>query len=133
MNKIDTIKTILQTLKDAPESVQQLFKDASMVHSDNSWHDLVSNDLEGFVDTYNDDPYTWYRSDELESYGYIHEDELWDKVDDDGEGLDRLLSKNNEMRLAKETVSKLYNDKRKLTKDEKDLIEAFLDEQTSSV
>ena len=123
----DQLLTILQTLKDLPEESQKPFRDALMLHSDNQWHDLVSNDREGFVDIENDD-YTWYRSDDLESCGYIHEDELWDKVDDDGEGLDRLLSKNNEMRLAKETVSKLYNDKRKLTKDEKDLIEAFLDE-----
>ena len=123
----DQLLTILQTLKDLPEEVQKPFRDALMVHSDNQWHDLISNDLEGFVDTYNDN-YAWYRSDELESYGYIHENDLWEQVDNDGEGLDRLLSKNNEMRLSKDTVNKLYTDKRKLTKDERDLIEAFLDE-----
>ena len=123
----DQLLTILQTLKDLPEEAQKPFRDALMVHSDNQWHDLVSNDLEGFVDTYNDN-YAWYRSDELESYGYIHESDLWETVDNDGEGLDRLLSKNNDMRLSKDTVNKLYTDKRKLTKDERDLIEAFLDE-----
>ena len=109
MNRIDILETILQTLKDTPESVQQPFKDALMVHSDNQWHNLVSNNLESLIDTEN-------------------EDDLWERVNDDGEGLDRLLSKNDEMRLSKETVSKLYNDKRKLTKDEKYLIEAFLNE-----
>lgn len=121
----DQLLTILQTLKDLPEEAQTPFRDALMLHSDNSWHDLVSNDLERFVDTENDN-YTWYRSDDLESCGYIHEDDLWETVDNDGEGLDRLLSKNNEMRLSKETVSKMYNDKGGLTKDEEDLIEAFL-------
>ena len=123
----DQLLTILQTLKDLPPEAQRPFRDALMVHSDNHWHDLVYNDLEGFVDTYNDN-YAWYRSDELESYGYIHENDLWETVDNDGEGLDRLLSKNNEMRLSKDTVIKLYTDKRKLTKDERDLIEAFLNE-----
>lgn len=127
MDRIDTIKTILQTLKDLPESVQQLFKDALMVHSDNQWHDLVSNDLEGLVDTEND-PYIWYRSDDLESCGYFHEDTLWERVWDDQEGLDRLLSKHNEMRLSKDIVTKLMKDRRTLTKDERDLVEAFLNE-----
>lgn len=127
MNKLDTIKTILQTLKDAPESVQQPFRDALMAHSDNQWHDLVSNDLEALVDTEND-PYIWYREDDLESCGYFHEDTLWERVWDDQEGLDRLLSKHNEMRLSKDTVTKLMKDRRTLTQDEQDLIEAFLDE-----
>ena len=45
----DQLLTILQTLKDLPEESQKPFRDALMVHSDNSWHDLVSNGLEGFV------------------------------------------------------------------------------------
>ncbi len=77
MNRIDTIKTILQTLKDAPESVQQLFRDALMVHSDNQWHNLVSNDLEGLIDDY-----IWYREDDLSNYGYVALtdalDEIWE-------------------------------------------------------
>lgn len=127
MSRIEILETILQTLKDAPESVQQAFKDALMVHSDDQWHDLVSNDLEGLVDTEND-PYIWYRIDELESNGYFDEDTLWERVWDDLEGLDRLLSKHNEMRLSKDTVTKLMKDRRTLTKDENDLIEAYLNE-----
>ena len=54
MSRIDTIQTILQTLKYAPDSVQQLFKDALMVHSDNQWHDILTSLTEGLIDPEND-------------------------------------------------------------------------------
>ncbi len=121
------IQTILDTLKDLPESSQKAFRDALVITSENDWHDLVHSSLDAYVDTENDS-YTWYREDELTDCGYIHESDLKDAIESDLELVDKVLAKKSEYRVNIDIIYKLKNNET-LTKDESELVNAMLEDE----
>lgn len=127
---IDNLKSVLEALRDLPDDAQQIIKDKLMICSENDWHDLTHSSTDNLIDTYNDS-YTWYREDELEQYGYIHEGDLMEQAVEDIEGLCKALSREKEPQtiISIDILHKLYTgDDDGLTAEEVQLCEAILDE-----
>ena len=127
------LQAILDTLKDLNDEQQKPFRDATMITSENDWHDLVhTNDAE--IIHMNDTDYTWYREDDLRESGYIHESEIIEQAVEDIEGLCVQLAKEKEPQtiISVETLNILYKNQKKtgtqLKRDEQDLIKAILEE-----
>ena len=128
--KLKNMVTILNTLKDLPESDQKPFRDALMITSENDWHDLVHlTDTSDIIDL-NEESHTWYREDDLAQEGYFHESVIPAMAIGDIEGLCVQLAKEKEPQtiIAIETLHKLYEAKGYLSKNETDLIKAILNE-----
>lgn len=127
MSKLNQIQNLLDCLKSLSESAQQEIKDKLMICNTTDWDRLADTDLEneGIVDTFNDD-HSWYRSDDLSNYGYIHEDDIMDHVS--LQDIDDTLAKDSKYVLHIDTIEKLYKNEA-LSDDEKELIKAMLDDE----
>lgn len=129
MNKIHELMQCLDTLSQA---AQDEIRDKLMIVSENEWHDVkqlykrFEND--DIVD-FNETPYTWYREDDLEDSGYIHESDLIERAVDDIEGLCEQLAKEKvpQTIISIETLHCLYTGQ-PMSQDETDLVKAILDE-----
>ena len=126
------ITETLQCLETLSESAQNEIKDKLMVVSENEWHDVKQLyrrfEADEIVD-FNETPYTWYREDDLEEYGYIHESYIMERAVDDIEGLCKQLAKEKQPQtiIGIETLHCLYTGQ-PLEQVETDLVKAILDE-----
>lgn len=123
----DQMQIMVTTLKDLPYDSQKPIRDALMITSENAWHDLVHSNFDSFVDVENDSK-TWYCEDDLNQYGYIHESDLKDAIENDLELVDKVLAKKSEYRINIDIIYKLKNNEA-LTKIESELVDAMLDDQ----
>lgn len=128
MSKIHELMMCLDTLSHA---AQDEIKDKLMISSENEWHDVKqlyrrfeANEIVDLIET----PYTWYREDDLEESGYIHESNLIERADDI-EGLCKQLAKEKvpQTIISIETLHCLYTGQ-PMSQDETDLVKAILDE-----
>ena len=122
----------MQCLDTLSQATQDEIRDKLMISSENEWHDVKQLyrrfEADEIVD-FNETPYTWYREDDLEGSGYIHERDLIERAVDDIEGLCNQLAKEKQPQtiISIETLGKLYK-KEQLTDVERDLVEAILEE-----
>lgn len=129
MNKIEEVMRCLETLSQA---AQDEIKDKLMISSENEWHDVKQLyrrfEADEIVD-FNETPYTWYREDNLEESGYIHESQLMSLAVDDIEGLCKQLAKEKQPQtiISIDTLHCLYTGQ-PLEQVELDLVKAVLDE-----
>lgn len=123
MNKIQDLLQCLDTLSQA---AQDEIKDKLMIVSENEWHDVKQLYRRFEAD---ETPYTWYREDDLEDSGYIHESDLIERAVDDIEGLCNQLAKEKTPQtiVSIELLGKLYK-KEQLTDNDSELVEAILQE-----
>lgn len=129
-SRIENLQTILDTLGTLDASQRKPFEDALMMVSEDGWNKLVNMGLDELIDIANDS-HCWYRDDDLSGAGYIHEDDLKDKIKNEMELVDQVLAKQGECRLDVTILNVLYKSYRRdnLLQEHKDLIEAILSDQ----
>ena len=122
----------MRCLDTLSQASQDEIKDKLMISSENEWHDVKQLyrrfEADEIVD-FNETPYTWYREDDLEQSGYVHERDLMERAVDDIEGLCKQLAKEKQPQtvIGIETLGKLYK-KEQLTDNDSELIKAILEE-----
>lgn len=117
MSKIQEVMMCLDTLSQA---AQDEIKDKLMISSENEWHDVKQLyrrfEADEIVD-FNETDYSWYREDDLEESGYIHESSMVDYICNNPKYLNEAM---NQMKLVKinyDTIQEVFNT---LTDEQKD-------------